>query len=200
MNVELQAGVNHIWFMIGNDGGPWDFSLNTSRRDPQFAFLFDNVPAKLDLSVYRDYALKNAGNPEHGRVLFTDLKGASCIKCHSVGATGGKVGPDLAGIAAKYPREELIRSVLEPSNRIADGYQVTLITTTAGKTFQGIVKSDTDEGVDLVDVEAKTIHIKKGDIDERTRSNLSLMPSGLNEGMTLADFADVIAYLASLKK
>ena len=198
--VELRAGVNHVWFQVGNDGGPWEFSLNIRRREPRFAFLYENVPPKLNLSAYRDYALANTGNPAHGRLLFTDLKGVACIKCHSVAGDGGKVGPDLAGIAAKYPREELIRSVLEPSNRIADGYQMTVITTTSGKVFQGLVKSDTDQAVELADIDAKLIRIPKRDIDDRTRSNLSLMPSGLNEGMTLADFADVVAYLQSLKK
>ena len=198
--VELRAGVNHIWFQVGNDGGPWEFSLNIRRRDLRFAFLYNNVPPKLDLAAYRDFALTNSGNAARGRILFTDLKGAACIKCHSVAGVGGKVGPDLAGIAAKYPREELIRSVLEPSNRIADGYQMTVITTTAGKVYQGLVKSDTDQAVELADIDAKLIRIPKRDIDDRTRSNLSLMPSGLNEGMTLADFADIVEYLQSLKK
>src|SRR5262245_31886653 len=93
---------------------------------PPGRFLYENLPAKLDPVAYREFALDKPGKPASGRRLFADLKGVACINCHSVAGEGGKVGPDLAGIAAKYPRDELIRSVLEPSNRIADGYQMTI--------------------------------------------------------------------------
>ena len=106
VDVALQAGVNHIWFMVGNDSGPWEFSLNTSRRDPQFAFLYDNVPAKLDPSAYRDYALKNAGDPEpRPRTVHRSQGGELHQVPQRSSGMGGKVGPDLAGIAAKYPRD-----------------------------------------------------------------------------------------------
>jgi hypothetical protein len=39
---------------------------------------------------------------ERGRKLFLAVKGLSCVKCHAVGGQGGKVGPDVAGIALRY--------------------------------------------------------------------------------------------------
>ena len=145
ISVELKPGVNHIYFLTGNSGGAWEWSLAIGRREPKFAFLYENVPAKLDTTVYWDYGMKHDGKAVHGQKLFGDLKGVSCIKCHSVGGVGGKIGPDLQGIGAKYPREELIRSVLEPSARVADGFQLTIVTTDSGKVYHGIVKSDTQE-------------------------------------------------------
>ena len=135
----------------------------------------------------------------HGREIFADLKGVGCIKCHAVGGVGAKIGPDLAGIGTRYPRAELIRSVLEPSNRVAAGYQVTTIVTDAGKIYSGIIKTDAQDVVELVDVEGRVISIATGEIEERNSSSLSLMPSGLKDGLTPEAFADVIAYLESLK-
>jgi mono/diheme cytochrome c family protein len=38
------------------------------------------------------------GRPEMGRSLFVDK---SCVQCHTVGGTGGTVGPDLVGLSAR---------------------------------------------------------------------------------------------------
>ena len=109
-------------------------------------------------------------------MIFEDPKGVACAKCHSVGGIGGKIGPDLIGIAAKYPREELIRSVLEPSNRIANGYDVYVVVTNSGVVFNGLLKSDSPEGVELLDGKGNLHKIAASDIDEKSRSPVSLMP------------------------
>ena len=94
----------------------------------------------------------------------------------------------------------MVRSVLEPSNRIVSGYELTVIVTSAGQVVQGIVKSETEEGVELTQADAKVVTIKKSEIDDQTRSNISAMPNGLEKGMSLADFADIVAYLEAQKQ
>jgi len=51
-----------------------------------------------------------------------------------------------------------------------------------------------------MDKEGKALVILKKDIDERAFSPLSTMPNGLNEGMSLQDFADVIAFLEARRE
>ena len=51
-----------------------------------------------------------------GEALF--LK--ACAACHTVGE-GDKVGPDLAGVAQRRPRDWLIRFMMEPDVMIAGG-------------------------------------------------------------------------------
>jgi putative heme-binding domain-containing protein len=198
--VMLKKGTNQIYFLCGNTGGPWDFSLALRMHNPDYAFLFENVPAALDVAKYREHATKNAGNAEKGKQIFNDMKGVGCVKCHAVAGVGAKIGPDLVGIGSKYPREELIRSVLEPSNRVAESYAVTNIVTDAGQVLSGLVQSENETELDLVDAAGKVTKIKKSEIEERNKTSVSLMPNGLKDGLTLADFADVIAYLESLKQ
>jgi putative membrane-bound dehydrogenase-like protein len=196
----LKKGVNHVYFVCGNSGGGWEMSLALRLQTPEFAFLFENVPPSLDLSAFREHAMSNSGDAERGRVLFNDLKGVACVTCHAVKGEGGKIGPDLVGVGAKYPREELIRSVLEPSARVAESYQLQTIVTDDGRIHSGVVRSENEAELELVDANGKATVIALNEIEERVRSTVSLMPNGLKDGMTLTDFADIVAYLESLKE
>jgi putative membrane-bound dehydrogenase-like protein len=194
VNVRLVKGVNYLLVRCGNHSGPWGYSLAVSGDLGRYAFLKGGVQ-KFDLETFRVFARKNAGDAARGKKLFLDVKGLACVKCHALGGEGGRVGPDLAGIALKYKREDLMTSVLEPSKTIAQGYETIVLTLANGKTLTGVFKGESADSVSLADAEGKSLVVPKKDIDERFFSPLSTMPNGLNEGMTLQDFADVIAFL-----
>lgn len=198
VTVKLEKGKNRLLIKCGNSGGPWDFSVAVSAEADRYAFL--RGARKFDLETYRAFARKTPGDPRRGEPLFRDLKGLACIKCHAVSGEGGQVGPDLAGIALKYKRDDLMTSVLEPSKIIAQGYETIVLTTTAGRTLTGVFKGENADAVTLADAEGKVHVIAKKDIDERAFSPVSIMPNGLNEGMTLQDFADVIAFLEARRE
>lgn len=200
VDVDLHKGVNHVWLLLGNDGGPWEFSMHVGQRDPRFAFLDQTVPPQLNLAAYVDFATEHAGDPKHGEQLFNDAKGIGCVKCHAVDGSVAKAGPDLRGVGTKYPRPELMRSILEPSSRILSGYELSVVITGAGQVYQGVVKRENEETVELIDVEGKSIIIPADEVDEIERSTLSMMPNGLKDGMSLQDFADIVAYLGELKE
>ena len=152
-----------------------------------------------DPEKFRAAALKGQGKADRGKALFSDLKGVACLKCHAVAGQGGTVGPELGGVGIKYPREELIASVLYPSQRISSGYEPVVLATADGRTLTGIIKSESPEAIEIEDAEAKRIKVAKDDLDARKASDVSLMPNGLAEGLSPADFADLIAYLETLK-
>ncbi len=197
--VHLDKGVNKVLIRCGNSAGPWEFSVAVTGEADQYAWLKGGTK-KFNLDDFRAFAHKNAGDAAHGEKLFRDLKGLACIKCHAVGGQGGQVGPDLAGIALKYKRDDLMTSVLEPSKVIAQGYETILITTDKGVTLTGVFKGETADAVSLADKDGKLISVPKKEIDERKFSPVSTMPNGLNDGMTLQDFADVIAFLDARKE
>ena len=116
-------------------------------------------------------------------VSSADLKGLACIKCHAVGKEGGSVGPELSSVGAKYPRDELIASVLFPSAKISSGYEPSTFALADGRVITGIVRNETADAVEIQDADAKTIRIAKDDIDERKRSDVSLMPNGPGPGL-----------------
>ena len=142
---------------------------------------------------------RTAATRNCGKKLFFDLKGSACSKCHKVRGEGGEVGPDLSSISTRYDRAKLIESVLYPSKQILDGYDMTVVELKDGKVLQGIVRGDSGDELTLIDVEAKKHVVKKEDIESRTKSTKSLMPDGVQVGMTLVEFSDLISYLESLR-
>jgi putative membrane-bound dehydrogenase-like protein len=191
-------GKNHVVIKCGNNGGGWQYSVAVAYPS-DYVFLKGPLPGAFDPEAFRKFAQSAKGKVEHGRALFTDLKGLACVKCHTVGGQGGQVGPELSSVGVKYPKDEIITSILYPSAKISSGYEPVVIATADGKVVTGIVKGETADAIEVEDGEAKRIRILKSDIDERKRSEVSLMPNGLAEGLSREDFADLIAYLETLK-
>ena len=85
--------------------------------------------------------------------------------------------PQPGGVALTYDRAELIRSVLEPSSRIAPGHQSVVVATRDGKVMTGVIRAETDQELVLADSEAKITRIPKAEITQRRSSDVSIMPA-----------------------
>jgi putative heme-binding domain-containing protein len=144
---------------------------------------------------YLRHGLAEKGDPANGKKLFA----SSCVQCHAVGSEGAKVGPDLTTVGAQFSRREIAESILFPSKAVREGYQSMNIETKDGDFFSGLLKAETVEEVTLVDSAAQLQRIPKSQIVSRKLSELSLMPEGLHSGLTLSEFADLLAYLESLR-
>ena len=155
--------------------------------------------SSIDREAYARYAREHPGNPERGRMLFFDPKGAGCIRCHRARGEGSDLGPDLSDLGGKYERSLLIESVLDPSRQIVEGYRPTTVATADGRVVSGIVKGESAQDLTLVDAEGHRQVVRKSEIEKRSSCDTSLMPDGLNAGLKLADFADLIAYLEGLR-
>ena len=198
-DIKLAKGSNRIWIMCGNHGGPWQFIVALAVPG-DYAFLKAPAGGGFNPEAFRTFALVSKGDPEHGRVLFHDLKGLACIKCHTVDKAGGdRRSRAVEHRAPSIPREVLITSVLNPSAQISSGYEPVIVALADGRILTGIVKSDTADGLEIEDADAKRLRIPKDEIEERKRSDVSIMPNGLAEGLKPQDFADLIAYLETLK-
>jgi putative heme-binding domain-containing protein len=155
-----------------------------------------NMPEPGD---YERFAQEHPGDAEKGRRVFFNEQGVACVRCHLVGGQGGGVGPDLTLVGAQFSRAQLIESVLYPSRAVREGYQQVIVETKDGEEASGALKADTADGVTLVDASGRTNLVSRARIANRRASDLSLMPEGLHVGLTVEEFADLIAYLESLK-
>jgi putative heme-binding domain-containing protein len=136
----------------------------------------------------------NAGQTEAGRAVFTK---ASCAQCHSGSQA---LGPDLVGVTKRFSRADLFTAILQPSKDVPARYQMTVVETKDGKTYQGIIIYDAVDSLILQTGVATTVRMDGASVVNRHVSALSLMPAGLLDPLSDRDIVDLYAYLRSLGK
>ena len=129
-----------------------------------------------------------SANPSRGRATYARV----CAQCHTLYDEGGSVGPNLTG-SNRFNLDYVLQNVVDPSAVIAREYQVTLIRTKDGRVVSGIA-TEGDHAVKVVS-ETGTVLVPRNEIDRKKRSDLSMMPEGLLNGLSEQDVADLVAYL-----
>ncbi len=134
----------------------------------------------------------DAGDVIRGAALF---KSQSCSQCH-----GGRkaLGPDLAGVADRFSREDLFVAVTQPSREVPPRYKTTVVETTSGKMYSGLIVYQSVDGVTLRNGTNQTFRIEAAEIESRHISSTSLMPTGLLKDLKPEQLADLYSYLKSL--
>ncbi len=155
-----------------------------------------SLPANDGLAAYR--MTLAGGNAERGNTIFHEREDVACLRCHAINRRGGTVGPDLAGVAVRHPREYLLESIVFPSKEIAAGFENVVITTTGGDVYVGMVKSEDENEVVLNSAEDGMVKVKKNMIKKRDRG-MSPMPEGLANLLTRFELRDLVEYLGTLK-
>ena len=153
-----------------------------------------------NLDAYRKFALTHDGDVANGTRLFTDELKPGCVKCHTVDGHGGKAGPDLYAVGDKFGRGDIIDAILQPSATIAVGYTTTIVETKAGVEYQGIVKQANDAGIQIIGADGKLVSLATADIRQQRTTSVSLMPEGLQTGLSPQEFTDLIDYLVTLRQ
>jgi putative heme-binding domain-containing protein len=153
-----------------------------------------------DWTRYSDFAMRNEGVAAHGKEIFNNEQKMFCVKCHTVDGSSSKAGPDLSFVGDRFPRRDLITSILDPSAAIEIGYDSTTIVTKSDEEITGIIKQANDSYIGLMGIDGKLVRIPTGEIASRQVNKMSLMPAGLQVLMSPQEFTDLIAYLASLKQ
>lgn len=135
-------------------------------------------------------ALKLSGDAMRGRAVFNRV----CVVCHKVGDVGGEVGPDLKSVAG-HPAEKLLANILDPSADIQPGYNAYYCNLTDGTELYGLIASETGTSITFKGADNLSRTVLRKDITGLKSANLSLMPDGLEAGLTPQDLADVIQFL-----
>ncbi len=197
-DVKLKKGTNRVLIRCGNRGGPWQFSVAVT-APADFAFLNAPSVGGFNPEVYRAIALKGPGQPDRGRKLFSDLKGLACIKCHAVGKEGAPSGrssraspPSTRATSSSPPC-----SIPRPRSPRVMNRPRWPSPTAASSPGSSATRRRIPSSSRMPT--PRPTRIAKDQIEERKRSDVSLMPNGLAEGLSPQDFADLIAYLETLK-
>ncbi|MDZ4861774.1 MAG: PVC-type heme-binding CxxCH protein [Candidatus Hydrogenedentes bacterium] len=142
------------------------------------------------------------GDVGRGRQIFFNEKMA-CFTCHAVGQEGGTLGPDLTTIGAIRSGHDLLEAILFPNASFVPGYDSYLITAKDpdyGGTvdFLGVIGEDTADAILLRQNAKESIRIVRSDIESMAIAPNSIMPQGLDTGMSQEQLIDLLAFLQSL--
>jgi len=122
---------------------------------------------------------------------------AQCLACHRLGGEGGAVGPDLSGLAKRFPRRDVLEAILLPSKNVSDQYQNTMIRTESGDVHVGRLVAEDAESVTLRPdpLADATVVIPRKSIAQRKPSAVSPMPEGLLNTLSKFEVLDLLAFL-----
>jgi putative membrane-bound dehydrogenase-like protein len=134
--------------------------------------------------------VRSGGDAARGKLVFKE----QCGKCHVHSGEGGKVGPELTGMAV-HPAHELLIHILDPNRSVEGNYRAYTISTDDGRVVTGLLASESRTAVELVDAEGKRVAIQRSEIDEFRTSPNSLMPVGFEKQIKPEGFADLLAFL-----
>jgi putative heme-binding domain-containing protein len=150
------------------------------------------VSAQLDALIFTK---KKAYDPakadaDRGQQVFQK----NCAICHQIAGQGAVVGPQLDGAGARG-LDRLLEDVIDPNRNVDPMFRYTNITLKDGDTISGLVRSQTDATVTLVDVTGNATAIDKKEIASMETGKLSLMPAGFGELLSADDFNNLMAFL-----
>ena len=139
--------------------------------------------------------VKAGGDAVRGKLVFKE----QCGKCHMHSGEGGKVGPELTGMAV-HPAHELLIHILDPNRSVEGNYRAYTVSTDDGRVVTGLLASESKTAIEMVDAEGKRVAIQRDEIDLFQPSPNSLMPVGFEKQIRPEGFADLLAFLTARGK
>ena len=135
-------------------------------------------------------ALKLAGDSARGREIFTQR----CVACHQLGDLGREIGPSLHTVAA-HPPEKLLANIIDPNADVQPGFYAYRCRLTDGTDLYGLIAAETASSLTFKLADGTTRAVLRNEIAALESTRASLMPAGLEAGLTQQSMADLIAFL-----
>jgi len=135
-------------------------------------------------------ASKHPGDAKKGQQVFASI----CITCHRHGSMGVDVGPPLSDVKVKPP-EALLSDILDPNRMFEARWSAYQIDTHDNRFLSGIIESETPDTVVLAMMGGAKETLPRSAIKEMKSLDRSLMPPGLEAGITKEQMSDLLAFL-----
>jgi putative membrane-bound dehydrogenase-like protein len=182
----------YIPAMVASVSGAWRGSVRTEAA----SYLPNNTAVASVKMPTAAEVMSLKVNAENGKAIFSRV----CATCHMVGTAGNHFGPTLTEIGTKMPKEELLRSILQPSAGIAFNYEGWELKMKDASVLSGIISSKTESDVELKFPGGNKMNVKRNSIQSMKKLNESLMPEGLHLSMSLQELADLVEFLKNQQR
>src|SRR5690606_20267426 len=136
------------------------------------------------------------GDPTKGTAIFMQQ---GSVPCHSIHKGDPLKGPFMGRIGSCMNREQIAESILKPYDSISHCFATVLIVTKSNDSYMGFVTSENANTIVLRDITGHVSTIKTSDIASREEMEMSMMPSGLANSLSIEEFASLVTYLSEQK-
>ena len=155
------------------------------------AMLFGPITGVQSLAVERfQPALTLAGVTDRGREIFR----ARCADCHSIGFPNQTLGPDLA-LSRILGREGILEAILQPNRNVNTNYSTCVVQSKDGENLVGIKIEDNLATLTLRQASGARLVWPRLNLESAQIQSWSLMPPGLEQGLSVQAMADLLEYV-----
>ena len=121
---------------------------------------------------------------------------ARCSACHKLGGIGNAVGPDLAALTDKSPQALLVGTI-DPNRDVSEQYATFSVRLKNGGKLAGMIADESANGFTLRGVDGKPQTVLRADVAEMKATRRSLMPEGLEAGLSPVEMANLLAFISN---
>jgi putative heme-binding domain-containing protein len=160
-------------------------------------------------TLQRDSAAQATAGGVTGEQIY---RRSGCSKCHTIGAEGGVLGPDLTDVGNRRRSDYLKRALLDPEadipesfgqyrwyTVIPDNFLQVRVTTADGRTITGARVNEDPFSIQVRDASGRFYSFWKAELKELHKDwGKSPMPS-YRGTLTPAEIEELVSYLASLQ-
>ena len=151
-------------------------------------------PSREEIARTFSGAIDATGDPSKGRQICEQR----CLVCHRAEGKGQAVGPDLLTVRSRG-RTGILDAIIHPNREVAAQYAVFEVRTKDGGSQTGIIVDDNATTLTLRMPGGTDSRISRADVAGTSSTGRSLMPEGLEAGLTPQDMADLLSYIEKLQ-
>ena len=137
-------------------------------------------------------ALDLRGNAVRGATTFK----AKCATCHQPGQDGYAAWARARRLSRCSGRKRSSRTCSIPNRTVDARYRLYQIETSDGASLTGIIQNESENSVTVRQPFGATQTLPRSRIARLQALERSMMPDGLEEGLSLQDMADLLQFIA----
>jgi len=151
-------------------------------------------PASTRQQVINEYmpALNLEGDPASGKKIYEER----CISCHRSGSEGFSLGPDFVTVKTTG-KEKILVNLIDPNAEVRPEFVGYTVETKDDESLLGLVANETGSSVTLRQAYGRENVILRANITSMKSQGQSIMPEGLEAGLTQQQMADLLEFIST---
>ncbi len=151
-------------------------------------------PSREEVAAKFAGAVGLGGDAARGKAQYQ----GRCMICHRANGEGMELGPDLVSVKTRG-RDGLLAAILDPHKEVAPQYIAYEVNTKDGNAYLGMITRDDATSLALKIMGGAEVAIPRANVRGSSSSGKSLMPEGLEAGMSVQDMADLLTFIEQVK-